>query len=438
MLVSKRKRYLSGSDWVINTLDYMMKLTTCSGNMSQIVLMLNRPLDEVELRTGLNRFVKQFPVVEGHICRDIKLTPYWKIPESAEHDITLNVSASGRISSAEALLPMLAKSANSSFRDDREHMAFNLLSGEDRCSFAMTFDHRLFDAHGAESFLDLYNQSLDTKSIPGDISFTSSMELTEWKRKFLAGRNVNRRLITLSKSTPKALPVKTGRDRCHNYRLLSFTEEQTSAIYDTAYREAGYLMESPYFLAAITQAMHELFEEMQGDGSSYLIPVTADFRPGKDSLQEIFFNHVSYLFYQIPVEETGDMKGLIAMFKQQMYDQVKSGFPKDLAEASLLTRIVPPALFGKIFHIPVDGRIATFAFSHLGKSSYQAGSFMGSPIENLFHMPRVPALPGLGFFSNLYNNRLNLVISFLDGALTEEQVLRLEKSIKKIFGVSRS
>jgi hypothetical protein len=264
------------------------------------------------------------------------------------------------------------------------------------------------------------------------------MALTKWKEKFMAGRNVNRRIIALSKSTPESLPIHPGRDKGCKYRLMTFTEQETSAIYDSAYREAGYLLESPYFLAIITQTVHELFAHKSGDGTSYLIPVTMDLRTGKEPLQEVFFNHVSYLFYQIPLQQAEDIKGLIAMFKQQMYDQVKSGFPKDLAEASLLTRIVPLGLFGKMLHIPLKGKVATFAFSHLGKSSYQSTAFMGSAIENLFHMPRVPVPPGLGFFSNYYNNRLNLVISYLDGLLTDEQVLMIESGIRKRFGGSSS
>jgi hypothetical protein len=70
MLISRRKRYLTGADWVINTLDLVMKKTTCSGNMSQIVLTLDADLDEACLRTALERFLAGFPVLEGTVARD--------------------------------------------------------------------------------------------------------------------------------------------------------------------------------------------------------------------------------------------------------------------------------------------------------------------------------------------------------------------------------
>jgi hypothetical protein len=438
MLVSKRKRYLSGHDWVIHTLDHMMKSVTNSGNMSQIVLVLNAPLDEHEIRSRLNNFVRRFPVIQGAVARDFKLTPYWKIPASAEHGVTVNVSYAGDMSPVDNLLHGLAKNANSSFRDNNEHIAFHFFQNNHRSSLAMTFDHRLFDARGAESFLNLFRQSLDNNGLSGDITFTSSMALTQWKRKFLAGRSVNRRIIALSKATPKALPLVYGRDRGFKYRLLNFSKQETKDIYDRAYCEAGYLMESPYFLAVITKTFHDLFSSMCDTGTSYVIPVTTDFRPGQDPLQEVFFNHVSYLFYQIPVRDADDMKVLIASFKRQMYDQVKSGFMKDLAEASLLTRIAPPHLLGRLLYIPMKGKMATFAFSHLGKSSYESKTFMGSAISGLFHMPRVPIPPGIGFFSNYYNDQLNMVISYIDGLLTDDQVDLLEAGIRRGFGVSQA
>ena len=383
MLVSKHKRYLSGSDWVINTLDYMMKASTCAGNMSQVVLMLSAPLDEREVRSSLIAFVKQFPVLQGRVSRDIKLAPYWNIPAKARGEVTLTVHNVDDRMSGELILPRLEKSVNTPFQNDNDHLAFHLFTGHERSVLAMAFDHRIFDARGAEMFLNLFQRSLTngTPTVSGDIAFASSSALTQWSKKFLAGRNVNRRIMALSKTaTPEALPIPQGGNRCYRYHLLSFNEQETAGIYERAYTEAGYLMESPYLLAVIIQSMHNLFMSKQRTGAGYLIPVTLDLRPGLDKLREIFFNYVSYLFYQIPLQEVADRKALIALLKQQMYDQVKSGFPKDLAEASLLTRIAPLPVLGKLLHLPMKGKMATFAFSHLGKSSYRHPLFMEKAI----------------------------------------------------------
>lgn len=439
MLLSKQKRYLSGSDWVINTLDYLMKAATGTGNLSQVVLVLDSPLDACEVRNRLTVFVKQFPVLQGQVSRDLKLAPYWKIPTKSGRDVTLTIRNADTPVSEASLLAHFENSVNAPFRDDMEHLAFHLFRDPERCLIAMVFDHRVFDARGAELFLNLFQQNLNTGSpaVSGDIAFLSTAALTQWSKKFLAGRNVNRRIIGLSQATPTALPVPESAGRSHRYHRLSFSEEETTALYERAYQEAGYLLESPYLLAVILQSMHRLFTTRNMSSGSYLIPVTLDLRPNKDPLQEIFFNYVSYLFYQVPAGEVADRKGLIALLKQQMFDQVKSGFPKDLAEASLLTRIAPLPVLGKLLHLPMKGKMATFAFSHLGKSSYQHPLFMNRKVAELFHMPRVPVPPGLGFFSNYYNGRLNLVISYLDGLLRDDEVQMLDQQIREGFGLGR-
>lgn len=436
MLVSKRKRYLSGSDWVINTLNYMMKAGNSSGHICQIVFMLDAPLSAETVRNRLNHFIEKFPVLHGRVSRDIKLTPYWKIPASTKQAVKLNISCIPERSSPEFLFSELVKNANSPFPVGNGHIDFHLFTSVKSSVLAMRFDHRLFDARGAESFLNLFQKSLNDSALSGDITFTSSMELTEWKSKFVAGRNVNRAIIALSKSSPQYLPVQSAPDNGLRYHLLAFDKPETALIHEKAYREAGYLMESLFFLAVITQSMHELCSFRHCSGSSYLIPVTVDIRPKQDPLQEVFFNHVSYLFYQIPVSEGDDMKKLIPLIKQQMYDQVKSGFPRDLATASLLTRILPLPILGKLLRLPVNGQIASFIFSHLGNSSYQSNLFMDSTIDNIFHMPRVPVPPGLGFFSSLYGDRLNIVISYLDGIISDEEMKTLDAAIRMKFGVS--
>lgn len=437
MLVSKRKRYLSGADWGIGALDRMMKTTTCSGNMSQIVMVLDRCVDEQSLRKLLQNVREQWPVLQGHVKRDAKLAPYWKIPQSLRRDITLNVTHLRDASAQAAVDELLTMSANSVFVDDNEHIAFHLFTDPKRSVLAMTFDHRLFDARGAESFINLVQTSLMTSTEKQDIYFKSSSELKKWKNKFLAGRNVNRKLISLSKSTPVSLPMQADRTKGFRYRILEFNEKETAGIFENAYQTAGYLLESPFFLAAITHAFHKLAQRKDTMGDSYLIPVSMDLRPGREPLQEIFFNHVSYLFYQVPVTLADDLRALTATFKQQMYDQVKSGFPKDLAEASQLSRIVPLGLFVKLMQLPAKGKIGSFAYSHLGKTFYEHSEFLGGQVKNLIHMPRVPLPPGLGFFSNYYKKQLNFTISYWDGLLTEDEILLLEAEIRSSFGVPK-
>jgi hypothetical protein len=92
--------------------------------------------------------------------------------------------------------------------------------------------------------------------------------LSEWKKKFLAGRNVNRMIVALSKTPPATLPVPSGKNRGFKFRLISFNQQETQTIIDNAYREAGYLMETPYLLAA-SCSNNELFGK-RPDGKSFL------------------------------------------------------------------------------------------------------------------------------------------------------------------------
>jgi hypothetical protein len=333
------------------------------------------------------------------------------------------------------LLPACTHSANRRFPAETDHLAWHLFTGDGKSALALVFDHRLLDARGAEALLDLLRRSLEGAPLPEAPVFASSAELTRWNEKFLAGRNVNRRIIAMAKATPRALPLPPGRNRGYRYRLIACSQEESAALTERAYREAGYLMESPFLLAVVTKCMHALHVARGTAGSCYLVPVTVDLRPGRETPPEIFFNHVSYLFYQLPVELGDDLAGLIAAIKNQMYDQVKKAFPADLARATLLMRIAPLALLGRLLSLPMEGKMASFAFAHLGRSGYGAADFMGCPVENLFHTPRVPVPPGIGFFCNSYHGRLNLVMAYLDGLLGETEADLVEQGIRAEFGM---
>ena len=428
---SKNKLYLSGCDWVIGALDYLMKKNTCAGNMSQVVLVLDRAIARTEMQDCLGRFLNEFPVAHGSVSRDINLCPCWRIPEKAEGN--LNFTSYNCLSEGD-LLTLLGKCVNKPFKDDSEHLAFHLINIENQKScLAMTFDHRLFDARGAESFLGLFQQYLkngDDSEIAHGILLTAPAHLSEWIKKFLAGRNVNRKIIAMSKNPPDTLPLPPGKENHFKFKLISFTLQETQIVYDNAYKEAGYLIEMPFLMAAVMQAVNELFRNRGLPSGSYLASASIDMRTDEDIKKELFFNHVSYLFFQTQANTIYDRKRLINSIKMQMYEQVKAGIPRDIMEASHLTRIAPLPFLKKIIDVPLKGKIATFIFSHVSKNPLSP-EIMGTGIENVFHMPRVPSPPGLGFFSNYYNGRLNLVISYLDGLISNEEVNMMGKGIRE-------
>jgi hypothetical protein len=435
---SKNKLYLSGADWIINTLDHTMKSRTCAGNMSQVAVVTDTQLDEGPLRQRLGDFLREFPVLQGGVGRDFNLAPYWRIPETLTADPKLSVYVTEESPSLDKALLLIEKAVNRPFFSRNEHLAFHLIQrGKKDSIFSMVFDHRLFDARGAENFLGLflqYTSGADFSTLLQGLQLTAPADLSGWMQKFYSGRNVNRKMIALSKPAFEILPLPEEKDRGFKFHLISFDSEETAKILEAAYSQAGYLMEMPYMLSVVMQAVHRLFREKGTETDNYVVPVTVDMRTGEDITKELFMNHVSYLFFKVPAEETGDLKKIMRTVKGQMYEQVKAGLPKDLSAASALLRIAPLSFLAKVFRLPLGGKVGSFFFSYLGKGRSQFSVCMGTKIINLFHTPRVPVPPGLGLFINSFDGRLNLVISYLEGLLTEAEVLLLEKNIKERLG----
>ncbi len=433
---SRNKRYLSGFDWVMGVIDCILRNATCAGNSSQIVFILNAGIEEAVFRNHLSQFIKQFPVLQGRIARDYNLAPYWRIPRKRiENCLNLNVYHLEDSSINGDFMALVEKCVNKPFKTKNDHLAFHLIYTKKRKSFlVITFDHLLFDARGAELFVNLFQQYLvggNGSGIAKDIHFTAPSGLSQWKEKFYAGQRVNRKIIALSQTSMRTLPLPhSDKKKGFKFKLISFNQQETKKIYNRAYDEAGYLMEMPYLLAVATQTMHKLFEKRGVAADSYIVPLSVDKRTNKDIKQEIFFNYASMFLFQIGVETLGDKKLLIKSIKEQMYEQVQSRLPENIWKAASLLRIAPFSVLKKVFHIPFNGRLASFWFSHVGRCSYQFPELLDVKIKNAFHMPRVPVPPGLGIFFNSFDGQLNATITWIDGLLSAEEVSLLENGLR--------
>ena len=431
---SKNRRYLTGIDWVIGALDIMSRRSTGGGNTFQVVLELKGAFDKDRVQQAVQSFVQQFPILGGYPSRDWTLAPYWKIPPPR---FPVPVVFEFRQVPEVELFPVLEQSANIRFPDSRTHLAFRVFhTVDDRHVVAVQFDHAVFDASGAESFLGLFHQwsaGEDCRARIAKIPLKEPAHLDDWRKRFNAGKQLVRLLHKLSETALVVLPRPTPlQGRAIKFQVLEFNAEASRAIAERANREAGFLMFMPYALAASLEAMAPVFvRRKKAEGTDFLVSVSVDLRTPDTAPAAVFFNHISFLFFQVPVAIMGDRKQVLETIRLQMYDQVKSGFPKAMADSSMLMRILPVSVLSRIMLKPLRGEFASLGFTCVGKGGYPFARFMGADLVNLLHMPLVPVPPGIGFFINQFGSKMNAVLSYVEGMLDDDDLRHIRDEVRR-------
>lgn len=436
---SKNKRYLTGIDWIIHVLDYMTRKETGAGFMSQVVFELDGEVDASKAESRLSAFVRKYPVLNGYAVRDFNLAPYWKIPGKVQNNFSFQTiqlnDISNKNSSFESILSCLESGINRPFKNKREHIAFCLITNGKQSYLAMTFDHLVFDARNAEAFLNIFQDEYSGRRYDLTQNFKEPAHLSMWMDKFRAGQSVNRAFLQMADSVPpRVLPIPAG-GKSFKFKILSFSKREAEAIAEKAFNEAGYLMLMPYALSAAVSALHEIFAGRGFTSGNYVIPVSIDTRKKEEVKNRFFFNNVSFFMFRVEAGLAAGFPELLKSVKEQMYSQIKDDFPGNLRKASMLMRIAPLSLLGRLMKIYLKGQIASFSFSYLGETAYESSCFMNNKIKNIFHMPRVPVPPGIGIFFQQSKENLNVILSHIDGILTDEESAKLLGLLKSRLGV---
>ena len=422
------KLYLTGIDWIINSIDYASKSQSGIGNISQVILALKDVPDSRLLHQELNTFTQKFTLLNGFPSRDLNLCPYWKVPLD-KNILPLRVDIVSLNADEGYLLPLTAQ-LNKPFKNKKEHLVFTLVNTNKVSFLGMTFDHRILDARGAEIFLNLFQQYCQKKDYISQVPLAKPSYLNHWAEKFKAGKQVNRFFLNFSKETPRVFPPKPLSQKCR-FEVVNFNPEQTERFINAAYANAGYLMLMPYALAKSVQIMHRIFQARDIPGLTYLIPVPLDARLSEDMYRKIFFNHLSFLLFNIKTNDLANLSSLLKNIKEQMYKQVQAGLPEAIKNASLLLRIATLPLVNLFLRFISKKHFASFSFSFVNSHACQT-KFMENEIENIFHLPRVPNPPGVGLFFNQFNNKLNITLSYCEGLLTENEAGQIVSDLKTL------
>ena len=427
---SRKKHYLTGMDWLIHALDAASRKQLGCGNSLQIAVELAGELDSGTLEQGLSRYCRRLAPLQGRVSRDFNLAPYWRVQKKNERPVLKFSEAADR----EDAYGLLQAESNVPFGRGRFPVRAVCARMPGRTFVGFIFDHRLFDARGAELFLKGLQKSHLSSELGKEAGVhPAPAHLDRWREKFQAGKKVNRARIAASKN-PDVMSLGRGRSvkgAANRYKIRCFDEEQTQAIFERSRKQAGPFMFLPYSLAAAFQAMNGLFLEKGQSAGDLAAAASTDMRPyGGGSEAPILFNHLSFLFFRVKAQTAGSFEPLLAALKSQFYEQVKEKMPQALAEASMLMRILPRAAL--YAGLNAGRPMASFSFGSTGESAFSSRELMGLRVLNMIHMPRIPPVPGAGIFFSQYQKRLNVTLSYLDSLVSEEEADRVMSRLESV------
>lgn len=416
-MLQSKKRYLTGIDWFIQVFDYMNKQLTGEGHIFQIVVELEGHVDNKNFEEDLKQFIDKFPVLKGKTARGFNLAPYWKLG-SANTPLHTGTSY---VNNKTEVLPCIEN-----LKHKHSYLSCHFVFLKNTTFIALTFDHRIFDGLGGELFLKAFQEFFKNKlQYSCDVNFSAPAHLSQWRKKFEAGKVVNRAFLKIRTMKPaKAIQI-PHQNKIKNkfrFKVITFSPQESKEIINKANSDAGYLLLMPYLLANTIMFMNKVFVNHGIDQGTLVVPVTIDMRSSKKTVEDMFFNHLSFLFFKIDSEEITDLSVLINLIKQQLYDQVKEGFSEKFRETALLMRILPVPLLGRVMGLYIKKKMTSFCFSYLGNSVYTHTHLLDKQVKNIFHMPRAAIPPGIGIFYHQFNGRINATVSYLDGMLTEEDL----------------
>lgn len=421
-----KRMYLDGFDWVANLLNYQSRLTPGKGNHFLVVLETAQPFP-TDLASALlqSRLEKHLPLLNGSIRRHpFHLAPYWKpgapTPLLVTEEELLFTSDYSNALDRFGNMPLPA----------HQSLALHVIRHKTGSALLFKFSHLLFDGRGAELLLESFcpgGGGLLEQQEPG----LRSPMLNEWEKQFSAGKQIQRRLIALHNAGPtfaRSAP-ETAASAC---RVIPLTESETDVLRSRSDSEAGPFMITPFLLSLTARHYNAVFSPYDRRDSSLLIPMSIDMR-GQDGIpaDAIFFNQWSMLPVSLKRSLLDDPRRTIEETRRQIFTGTGEHIALAYRAASRLTRIAPPFLLLEIVRRMGPAATGSFMFSFVSGSSLSEGRFAGRRLSNLYHLPSMPPITGLGVFFNMFDNRLNAVVSCRSGVFPEADVERFAKSLEK-------
>ena len=300
-----------------------------------------------------------------------------------------------------------------------------------RSALVLTWFHPLMDPRGGQNLL-AHLDSIDRHGgrppwgaeAP---AFTPAVDRRPLKERGRVARRSLEHMKTLSPIPP--VSPGTGRVAFGGLRFWQerFAERETSRANRHATREITWR------LALVGRAMADLWKRRGLPERPFLLPISVDLRP-KGEAGPVFGNMLAFHFARFDPAETGDVPALATSLRRQLTDAVRDGLIEANATAMEFLHYRPVSRMLNALPWTSGGETFSFNCADIGEFPGALDRCFGRRVVNAYHVPAVMPKPGIGVFFNWCGGGNNLVVSWVEGAVTEDEVDRIAEIVREGMG----
>jgi hypothetical protein len=407
--------------------------TLVSSSNALLVVHCDGPLDPERVSRSLERFLQFCPWPAARLRRPF---PWGKVHWAAIGCGALTPPPVRRqsVGTAEEFRRTIDAEINTGIDPTREPpLRFLILDGAAEAIrgggvLVLTWFHPLMDPRGAQNLLHhLVHLDRHTGDAPWGSTVPVFVRAAD-PRPFRERGRLARKSLEYMRSLPRAVPIAPARDPAGRVRF----RHVSVAEHEMATRPSRVTKEIWWRLAVVGKAMRGLWEQRSVPDVPFLLPIAVDLRP-KGDLGPTFGNMLAFHFARFRPSDAADVPRLASVLRDQMADAVRGGQieANDVAMDFLQYR---PLSFIRRALRRTGGE--TFSFNCADVTDFPAAldRCFGRRVVNAYHVPAVPPRPGIGVFFNRCAGRSNLVVAWIDGVLSDDEVTGIVETVREGMG----
>jgi hypothetical protein len=220
-------------------------------------------------------------------------------------------------------------------------------------------------------------------------------------------------------------PAPTGRTGPVRFHQAGFAERDPRAGGERATRDIWWR------LAVVGKAMREIRHDLPD--RPFLLPIAVDLRPKGEPGPSVG-NMLAFHFARFRPSDTADTPRLASELRLQMADAVREGQIEANEAAMTFLHYRPLAMVRRAVRSIPGGDAFSFNCADVAEFPAALARCFGQRVVNAYHVPAVPPRPGVGVFFNRCGGQENLVVAWIDGVLSQDDVTRIVETVRTETG----